>query len=144
VPVTDGAYEGCDLAAIRASWSTQYAPSRFRTGHYLETFFACLYYAVPRTGDGTARQERGLKHRADNETRVIPIPPVLFRRFRVHIRSFGTTPTGDLLDRRGGILQDSGYSEVWTEARKTALTPAQQRSPLAAPTACATPTSHCG
>jgi hypothetical protein len=31
---------------------------------------------------------------------------------------------------RGGILQDSGYNEVWTEARKQALTPAQQRSPL--------------
>jgi hypothetical protein len=27
------------------------------------------------TDDGTARQERGLKHRADNETRTIPIPP---------------------------------------------------------------------
>jgi integrase len=31
---------------------------------------------------------------------------------------------------RGGILQDSGYNEVWTEARKQALTPAQYRSPL--------------
>jgi integrase len=31
---------------------------------------------------------------------------------------------------RGGILQDSGYNEVWTEARNTALTPAQYRSPL--------------
>jgi hypothetical protein len=31
---------------------------------------------------------------------------------------------------RGGILQDSGYNEVWTEARQKALTPAQQRSPL--------------
>jgi integrase len=29
------------------------------------------------TDDGTARQERGLKHRAGNETRTIPIPPVL-------------------------------------------------------------------
>jgi integrase len=27
-------------------------------------------------------------------------------------------------------LQDSGYNEVWTEARKQALTPVQQRSPL--------------
>src|ERR1035437_6213573 len=27
------------------------------------------------TDEGTARQERGLKHRADNETRTIPIPP---------------------------------------------------------------------
>lgn len=25
------------------------------------------------TDDGTARQERGVKHRADNETRIIPV-----------------------------------------------------------------------
>ena len=31
---------------------------------------------------------------------------------------------------RGGILQDSGYNEVWNQARKTALTPARYRSPL--------------
>jgi integrase len=31
---------------------------------------------------------------------------------------------------RGGILQDSGYNEVWDQARKAALTPAQYRSPL--------------
>jgi hypothetical protein len=36
VPVTDGAYDRWDAAAIWASWATQYAPSRFRTGHYLE------------------------------------------------------------------------------------------------------------
>ena len=29
------------------------------------------------TDDGTARQERGLKHRAAHETRTIPIPPEL-------------------------------------------------------------------
>jgi hypothetical protein len=32
-----------------------------------------------RTDEGTARQERGLKHRAANETRTIPVPPVLVR-----------------------------------------------------------------
>jgi integrase len=31
---------------------------------------------------------------------------------------------------QGGILQDSAYGAVWTEARKEALTPAQYRSPL--------------
>jgi integrase len=46
------------------------------------------------TDEGTARQERGLKHRADNETRTIPIPPVLVPRFRAHIKRFGTTPDG--------------------------------------------------
>ena len=36
----------------------------------------------------------------------------------------------DLPDNPRGLLQDSGHNEVWTEARKNALTPALQRSPL--------------
>jgi integrase len=44
---------------------------------------------------------------------------------------FGTTPDGRIFQTaRGGILQDSGYNEVWDQARQTALTPAQYRSPL--------------
>ncbi len=83
------------------------------------------------TDEGTARQERGLKHRADNETRTIPIPPELVRLLRAHIKRYGTTDDGRVFQTaRGGILQDSGYNEAWTQARKQALTPAQQRSPL--------------
>jgi integrase len=83
------------------------------------------------TDEGTARQERGLKHRADNETRTIPIPPLLVRRLRAHIKRYGTTPDGRIFQTaRGGILQDSGYNEVWDAARREALTPAQYRSPL--------------
>jgi integrase len=98
------------------------------------------------TDEGTARQERGLKHRADNETRTIPIPPVLVRLLRAHIKRFGTTLDGRIFQTaRGGLLQDSGYNEVWTEARKKALTPAQRRSRSpAALTTCATPASRCG
>jgi integrase len=83
------------------------------------------------TDHGTARQERGLKHRADNETRTIPIPPELVRLLRAHIKRYGTTSDGRIFQTaRGGILQDSGYNEVWAEARQKALTPAQYRSPL--------------
>ena len=83
------------------------------------------------TDHGTSRQERGLKHRADNETRTIPIPPVLVRLLRAHIKRYGTTPDGRIFQTaRGGILQDSGYNEVWDQARREALTPAQYRSPL--------------
>ena len=42
------------------------------------------------TDHGTARQERGLKHRAAHETRTIPIPPELVRLLRAHIRRCGT------------------------------------------------------
>ena len=75
------------------------------------------------TDEGTARQERGLKHRADNETRTIPVPPVLVRLLRAHIKRFGTTLDGRVFQTaRGGILQDSGYNEFWTR-------PAGKRSP---------------
>jgi integrase len=47
-----------------------------------------------RTDHGTPRQERGLKHRAAQETRTIPIPPELVRLLRAHIRRYGTTPDG--------------------------------------------------
>ena len=60
-----------------------------------------------------------------------PIPPVLVRLLRTHSKRSGTTPDGRIFQTaRGGILQDSGYNEVWTEAREQALTPAQYRSPL--------------
>ncbi len=68
---------------------------------------------------------------ADNETRTIPIPPELVRLLRAHIKKYGTTPDGRIFQTaRGGIIQDSAYSAVWAEARKTALTEAQHRSPL--------------
>jgi integrase len=71
------------------------------------------------TDHGTARQERGLKHRAAHETRTIPIPPDLVRLLRAHIRRYGTTPDGRIFQTaRGGIIQDSAYSAAWAEARK--------------------------
>jgi integrase len=86
------------------------------------------------TDHGTARQERGLKHRAAHETRTIPIPPELVKLLRAHIKRYGTTTDGRIFQTaRGGILQDSAYGAVWTEARKQALTPAQCRSPLRPP-----------
>jgi integrase len=83
------------------------------------------------TDEGTARQERGLKHRPVTETRTVPIPPVVVRRLRVHVKRFGTTLDGRVFQTaRGGVLQDSAYNEVWDQARREALTPARYRSPL--------------
>ncbi len=47
------------------------------------------------TNQGTARQERGLKHRANHETRAIPIPSESVRLLRAHIKRYGTTRTGE-------------------------------------------------
>ena len=84
------------------------------------------------TDDGTARQARGLKHRAQHETRSIPIPPVLVQLLRAHLKRYGTAPDGRIFRTvRGGLIQDSAYSAVWADARAAALTPAQHASPLA-------------
>jgi integrase len=97
------------------------------------------------TDHGTARQERGLKHRADHESRTIPIPPDLVRLLRAHIKRYGTTPDGVFQTARGGILQDSAYGEVWTEARKQALPrPSAGRRSADAPTTCGTLQYRCG
>lgn len=77
--------------------------------------------------------ERGLKHRTDDEDRLVPIPPELVAILRVHIETFGTAPDGRLFyTRGGGTFSDGAYSKVWQEARKLALTPEQVDSPLAA------------
>jgi hypothetical protein len=88
-----------------------------------------LAASAPRAGrdwtdDGTARQARGLKHRAQHETRSIPIPPVLVQILRAHLKRYGTTPDGRIFrTARGGIIQDSAYSADWAAARAAALTP---------------------
>ena len=84
------------------------------------------------TDHGTARQGRGLKHRAEGEMRAIPIPPALVALLRTHLKTYGTTPDGRLFrTARGRPLQDSAYSAVWQAGRTAALTPAQHASPLA-------------
>ncbi len=83
------------------------------------------------TDHGTARQERGLKHRAAYETGTIPIPSDLVNLLRAHIKRYGITPDGRIFQTaRGGIIQDSAYGAVWADARAKALTAAQHRSPL--------------
>jgi integrase len=94
------------------------------------------------TDHGTARQERGLKHRADNETRTIPIPPELVRLLRAHIKRYGTTPDGRVFQTsRGGIIQDSAYGAVWAEARKAALTGGTRPSRCGSTPGCPPPRS---
>jgi len=96
-----------------------------------------LASSAPRAGtwwtdDGASRQERGLKHRPAGETRSIPIPPVLVELLRNHLKRYGAASDGRVFaTARGGPVNDTGYGEVWERARRAALTPAQQSSPLA-------------
>ncbi|MDT0267637.1 hypothetical protein RM844_15220 [Streptomyces sp. DSM 44915] len=84
------------------------------------------------TDDGRAHEVRGLEARAPEDTRPVPVPPVLVRMLRRHVDAFGTAPDGRLFRTgREGVLQESGYGEVWARARSTALTEEEAASRLA-------------
>ncbi|WP_432931993.1 tyrosine-type recombinase/integrase [Microbispora sp. CA-135349] len=85
------------------------------------------------TDSGEGFDERGLKHRAEGITRIVPIPPELVAILRTHLETYGTAKDGRLFrTRTGGVISASAYAKIWKEARTYALTPEQVASPLAA------------
>jgi integrase len=84
------------------------------------------------TDSGEFHDRRGLKHRAPQERRSVPIPPVLVRILREHIAEFGVAEDGRLFrSPNGAVVGATAYSRVWREARLLALTPDQVKSMLA-------------
>jgi integrase len=84
------------------------------------------------TDSGEAHDRRGLKKRSRKTVRPVPIPPELVAMLRWHIEAYGVAPDGRLFRTlRGGLLQESGYGEVWARARGTVLSPEEAASPLA-------------
>jgi integrase len=83
------------------------------------------------TDSGEAFDHRGLKHRAEDDTRAVPIPPELVTILREHIKEFGTAPDGRLFRTvNGGMIYD--HTATWAAARTLALAPDQVVSPMAA------------
>ncbi|MEU4718120.1 site-specific integrase [Nonomuraea dietziae] len=97
-----------------------------------------LTNAEPRAGSrwtdsGRVRERRGLKHRANGDTRSVPIHPELGAMLRAHIDEFGTGPDGRIfIGPRGGLMTDRAYLKVFHEARGRAFTEAEAKSPLMA------------
>lgn len=84
------------------------------------------------TDDGSQRERRQLKHRAEGDSRIVPVHPELTRILRNHLAEFGTAPDGRLFTGvRGGELPTITYRRAWIRARQTALTGSEQASPLA-------------
>ncbi|MEV3871014.1 site-specific integrase [Streptomyces sp. NPDC049906] len=84
------------------------------------------------TNDGSAHEIRHLKARAVKDSRHVPIPPHFVRQLHQHIVEHGTAADGRLFRTgRGGLLQETGYGEVWAAARRTALTESEAASLLA-------------
>ena len=84
------------------------------------------------TDNGSTRERRQLKHRADGDSRVVPTHPELTRLLREHLVKFDTAPDGRLFGGvRGGELPTITYRRAWIRARQMAFTAAEQASPLA-------------
>jgi integrase len=84
------------------------------------------------TDDGQRHDHRQLKARARGEWRTVPIAPPLVRLLRSHLDEFGNGRDELVFTGvQGGELPSVTYRRVWDRARKTALTPAEYRSPLA-------------
>ncbi|MEU9891674.1 tyrosine-type recombinase/integrase [Sphaerisporangium sp. NPDC051011] len=85
------------------------------------------------TDSGAAHDSRGLKHRADKDTRPVPIPPALVKILREHIAEFGVAGDGRLFaTSKGGLYTNSAISRVWKWVRELAFTPEQVASRLVA------------
>ncbi|MFI0901613.1 tyrosine-type recombinase/integrase [Streptomyces sp. NPDC020983] len=84
------------------------------------------------TDDGRPHDTRGLKRRARNATRSIPIPPDLVHLLRNHMDRYGTAPDGRLFRAvRGGRVSSTEYTRLWSAARQHALPPHDAETPLA-------------
>ncbi|KIR64273.1 integrase [Micromonospora haikouensis] len=83
---------------------------------------------------GTSLEDRELKHRAKKATRDVPACPELVRILRHHLREHCRNANGRMFNAAGARVapvSKSTYLRAWRQAREAALTPAQQRSPLA-------------
>ncbi|MGJ6967873.1 tyrosine-type recombinase/integrase [Streptosporangium sp. G11] len=95
-----------------------------------------LTNAEPRAGSrwtnsGRPRERRGLKHRAEGDTRRVPIHPELVALLRAHLNEFGTGPDRRVfIGPRGGLMTDRAYLKVFHEARAKAFTAEEALSPL--------------
>ncbi|RZU51916.1 site-specific recombinase XerD [Krasilnikovia cinnamomea] len=87
-------------------------------------------------------EHRALKHRGRNATRDVPATPALCDLLDRHIAAYPAGANGRLFVTRRGPwgayrptagqpLTNNAYGTAWRKAREKALTPAQQRSPLA-------------
>lgn len=75
------------------------------------------------TDDGAVVEAKGLKQRAVGATREVPLPPLLVRRLRAHLRRFEPVEGHVFSNGRGLPVTATNYGRVWSRAR-TKLWPA--------------------
>jgi integrase len=86
------------------------------------------------TDSGEVHDDRGLKHRGEEEARTVPIPPELVTILREHIDSFGVAPDGRLFrSERNNPVASSTVTRVWQAARELGLPPPKAASTAGRP-----------
>lgn len=97
---------------------------------YLEG--ATTYTSPAWTDDGTNREHRGLKHRAPDTVRTVPISPALAAILRGHLTAFEPGPDGRVFaSHYGQIISPRTCQKVFRKARTAAFTEQEAASPLA-------------
>lgn len=80
----------------------------------------------------SVRPRRELKHRAEGETRTVPIHPDLVKLLRAHLAEFGSGPGGHIFSLpRGRVVTSTAYLVIFHNARAAAFTEAEAESLVA-------------
>ncbi|MER7505943.1 tyrosine-type recombinase/integrase [Nonomuraea pusilla] len=107
-------------------------PAQEGTWGYIHLTRAAPLAGKEWTDSGKSRDSRGLKHRAEGETRLVPCVPELVEILRAHLASSSSRPDGRVLHGPGGReLSPTTIRRVWDRARRAALSEAEYSSPLA-------------
>lgn len=69
------------------------------------------------TGDGVVTESKGLKHRATDATREVPLSPALVRSLRAHLARFEPVDGRVFSNARGAPPTSTNYGPVWLRAR---------------------------
>ncbi|RZQ64205.1 tyrosine-type recombinase/integrase [Amycolatopsis suaedae] len=85
------------------------------------------------TDSGRRGEERGLKHRIEDEGRTVPCSDELTEILHWHLKVYGTASDGRLFRgvRHDGPLSSSVYGRAWAKARAATFVPDVLASPLA-------------
>jgi integrase len=85
------------------------------------------------TDSNVKDEERGLKHRDPDDSRMVPCSPELAALLHEHLTKFGTAPDGRLFHgtRNGGRIGSSVYGRTWATARAATFTSEILASPIA-------------
>ncbi|WP_236003640.1 site-specific integrase [Nonomuraea antri] len=84
------------------------------------------------TDSGNSRDDRGLKHRAEGESRPVPCTPELVTILRTHLETSGVRTNGIVFHGIGGReLSTTTIRRTWDAARRTTFSSAEYSSPLA-------------